>query len=74
MGICGLGLSWRTAGQVLAAPRAIGESLIAVGVMLFIVLSALYGIKTLRDPDIVTAQFRDSSSAQQLRAVSRSRS
>jgi hypothetical protein len=67
MGICGLGLSWRTAGQVLAAPRAIGESLIAVGVMLFIVLSALYGIKTLRDPDIVTAQIRDSSSAQQLR-------
>ena len=36
MGICGLGLSWRAAGQVLAAPRAIGEWLIAVGVMLFI--------------------------------------
>jgi hypothetical protein len=29
MGICGLGLSWRAAGQVLAAPRAIGEWLIA---------------------------------------------
>jgi tellurite resistance protein TehA-like permease len=40
MGICGLGLSWRAAGQVLAAPRAIGECLIAIGVMLFIVLSA----------------------------------
>lgn len=25
MGICGFGLSWRAAGQVLAAPRAIGE-------------------------------------------------
>ena len=48
MGICGLGLSWRAAGQVLASPRAIGEWLIAVGVMLFIVLSALYGIKTVR--------------------------
>ena len=45
MGICGLGLSWRAAGQVLAAPRAIGEWLIAVGVMLFVVLSALYAIK-----------------------------
>jgi hypothetical protein len=29
-GICGLGLSWRAAGQVLAAPRPIGEWLIAV--------------------------------------------
>jgi tellurite resistance protein len=63
MGICGLGLSWRAAGQVLAAPRAIGEWLIAVGVMLFIVLSALYGIKTVRGPGIVAAEFRDPSSA-----------
>jgi tellurite resistance protein len=63
MGICGLGLSWREAGQVLAAPRAIGEWLIAVGVMLFIALSALYGIKTVRDPSIVVAEFRAHSSA-----------
>ena len=63
MGICGLGLSWREAGQVLAAPRAIGEWLIAVGVMLFIALSALYGIKTVRYPSIVVAEFRDHSSA-----------
>jgi tellurite resistance protein len=63
MGICGLGLSWRAAGQVLAAPRAIGEWLIAVGVMLFIALSALYGIKTVRYPSIVVAEFRDHSSA-----------
>ena len=63
MGICGLGLSWRAAGQVLAAPRAIGEWLIAVGVMLFIALSALYGIKTVRDPSIVVAEFRDPRSA-----------
>jgi hypothetical protein len=34
------------AGQVLVAPRAIGEWLIAIGVLLFIALSALYGIKT----------------------------
>lgn len=63
MGICGLGLSWRAAGQVLGAPRAIGEWFIAVGVMLFIVLSALYIIKTLRDPGAVAAEFRDPSSA-----------
>jgi tellurite resistance protein len=63
MGICGLGLSWRAAGQVLAAPRAIGEWLIAVGVMLFIALSGLYGIKTLQNPSIVVAEFRDSRSA-----------
>ena len=63
MGICGLGLSWREACQVLAAPRAIGECLIAVGVMLFIVLSALYGIKTVRYPSSVVAEFRDHSSA-----------
>ena len=36
VGICGLGLSWRAAGQVLSAPRAIGEWLIAVGVLLSI--------------------------------------
>jgi hypothetical protein len=46
--ICVLGLSWRAAGQVLAAPRAISGWLIGVGVMLFIVLSALYAIKTVR--------------------------
>jgi tellurite resistance protein len=63
MGICGLGLSWRAAGQVLAAPRAIGEWLIAVGVMLFIALSGLYGIKTLQNPSIVVAEFRDPRSA-----------
>src|SRR5260370_38476340 len=63
MGICGLGLSWRAAGQVLAAPRAIGEWLIAVGVMLFIALSALYGIKTVPYPTIVVAEFRDPRSA-----------
>jgi tellurite resistance protein len=63
MGICGLGLSWRAAGQVLAAPRAIGEWLIAIGVMLFIALSALYILKTLRGSGDVAAEFRDPSSA-----------
>ncbi len=62
MGICGLGLSWRAAGQVLAAPHAIGEWLIAVGVMLFIALSALYGIKTVREgEEHVTVSLRVSS-------------
>jgi len=63
MGICGLGLSWRAAAQVLAAPHAIGEWLIAVGVMLFIALSALYSLKTARNPRIVVAEFRDPRSA-----------
>src|SRR5258708_23470059 len=31
--------------------------------MLFIALSALYGIKTVRDPSIVVAEFRDPRSA-----------
>src|SRR5260370_7569009 len=60
MGICGLGLSWRPAGQVLAAPRAIGEWLIPVGVMLFIALSPLYGIKTVSVPRVVSPDFRGS--------------
>src|ERR1700761_6911471 len=63
MGICALGLSWRAAGQVLAAPHAVGEWLIAIGVLLFIVLSVLYGIKTVRDLSIVVAEFRDPGSA-----------
>jgi tellurite resistance protein len=63
MGICGLGLSWRAACQVLAVPRAMDEWLIAVGVMLFIALSALYGIKTVRDPSVIVAEFRNPGSA-----------
>src|ERR1700745_3290969 len=69
MGICGLGLAWRAAGQVLAAPRAIGECLIAVGVMLFIALSALYGLHTVRDPSIVVAEFRDPRSASNVACI-----
>jgi tellurite resistance protein TehA-like permease len=38
MGICGLGLCWRAAAQVLSAPHAIGEGLIALAAALFVVL------------------------------------
>jgi hypothetical protein len=67
MGICGLGLSWRAAGQVLAAPRAIGEWLIAVGIMLFIALSALYGIKNSTRSEHCSRGISGSQVGQQLR-------
>jgi tellurite resistance protein len=59
MGICGLGLSWRIAAQVLGAPRAIGEGLIALAAALFVVLGTMYIVKLFNAPDAVVAEFRN---------------
>jgi tellurite resistance protein len=65
MGICGLGLSWRVAAQVLGAPHAIGEALIALAAALFVVLGTIYVLKLFNAPDAVAAEFRNPTTSSQ---------
>src|SRR3981081_639019 len=65
MGICGLGLCWRVAAQVLSAPHAIGEGLIALAAALFVILGAMYILKLFNAPDAVAAEFRNPATSSQ---------
>jgi tellurite resistance protein len=65
MGICGLGLCWRVAAQVLSAPHAIGEGLIALAAALFVVLGTMYLLKLCTAPDAVAAEFRNPATSSQ---------
>ena len=65
MGICGLGLCWRVAAQVLSAPHAVGEGLIALAAALFVVLGAMYLMKLFNAPDAVAAEFRNPATSSQ---------
>jgi tellurite resistance protein len=65
MGICGLGLCWRAAAQVLSAPHAIGEGLIALAAALFVVLGTMYMLKVFNAPDAVAAEFRNPATSSQ---------
>jgi tellurite resistance protein len=65
MGICGLGLCWRVAAQVLGAPHAIGEGLIALAAALFVVLGTMYLLKLFDAPDAVATEFRNPATSSQ---------
>jgi tellurite resistance protein len=65
MGICGLGLGWRAAAQVLCAPHAIGEGLIALAAALFVVLGTMYILKLFNAPGAVAAEFRNPATSSQ---------
>jgi tellurite resistance protein len=69
MGICGLGLCWRVAAQVLSAPQAIGEGLIALAAALFVVLGTIYILKLLNAPDAVAAEFRNPATSSQFASL-----
>jgi tellurite resistance protein len=69
MGICGLGLCWRAAAQVLKTPQAIGEGLVAVAAVLFVVLGTMYILKLFNAPDAVAAEFRDPATSSQFGCV-----
>lgn len=58
MGLCGLGLAWRAASQVLGAPQAVGESLIAISAVVFCVVATFYLIILVRSPSVVAREFR----------------
>jgi tellurite resistance protein len=56
MGIVGLGLAWRAAAHAGAVPQVIGESLIAAGALVFVILSATWGVRITRHPNEIAAE------------------
>ena len=59
MGLCGLGLAWRAAAQVLGAPAAVGEGLAALSAVVFCFVAACYLAAQLRSPGMAVREFRD---------------
>jgi len=57
MGLSGLALAWRLAGQVLGVPAWIGEALGVVALLSFIALALAYGVKCVSAPAAVRAEF-----------------
>lgn len=57
MGVTGLGIAWRKAAHVAAAPAAVGEAVLALAAVLFVAIVALYGLKALRFPQAVRKEF-----------------
>lgn len=57
MGLSGLGLAWRRAGQDLGWPPLIGETILALGAIAFLALVLLYVAKLIRHPAMVAAEF-----------------
>ncbi|MBR0653506.1 SLAC1 anion channel family protein [Plastoroseomonas arctica] len=55
MGVCGLGLAWRTAAETLAAPAILGEALLALGAATWLLLLGLHGLRGLRHPGALAA-------------------
>ncbi len=63
MGIAGLGLAWRDAASVINAPAAIGEALLALAALLFIILAGIYATKSIRATALVRAEYADAASS-----------
>jgi len=57
MALCGLALAWRLAATAFGLPAWIGEALGAVAAADFLVLAVAYGIKCVRSPAAVRAEF-----------------
>lgn len=51
MGIGGLGLAWREAGHVIAAPSFIGEGLLFLTAFLWVLVSLTHIVRTIKHPD-----------------------
>ena len=58
MGIGGVGLAWREAAHSLGAPVVVGEALLLLTAIAWIVLAALHGLRAIRHPDAVLAELR----------------
>lgn len=57
MGVAGLGLAWRKAHEVLAAPQVIGELLLALAAVLFVLVLGLYAGKAARHRPAMMGEF-----------------
>lgn len=58
MGLGGLGLAWREAAVVLDAPEAVGEGVLAVMALAWLLIAALHGLRAARHGDAVLAELR----------------
>lgn len=59
MGLAGLGHAWTVATPILAIPDAVGQILLALSAMVFVILLAVYAAKLVRYPRAVAAEFGD---------------
>lgn len=57
MGLSGLGLAWRQAAAVLGAPAAIGEAILCLAGVLFVLLACGYALKAWRYQAAVAGEF-----------------
>lgn len=57
MSLCGLCLAWRIAAAAYSLPALIAETIGGVAVLTFLVLCAAYGVKLVRAPAAVHAEF-----------------
>lgn len=57
MGLGGLGLAWRRAHEALGLPSAVGEAVLALAAVAFVLVAGLYLTKALRHPAAVKAEF-----------------
>jgi tellurite resistance protein len=55
MGVTAVGLCWRVAGPAAGVPSAIGEAILALGALHFLLAAVLYGTKLTRHHDAVAA-------------------
>ena len=58
MGLGGLGLAWREAAVVLGAPAFLGEALLLLTALAWLLVVGAQGLRTLRYPDAMLAEFR----------------
>lgn len=59
LGIGGLGIAWREAAESFSFTPAVGELFLGFAAGFYIAVLALYGLKALRHPDAVIADFVD---------------
>ena len=58
MGVGGLGLAWREAARVLAAPGFIGETLLGLSALIWLCLLGLHTVRLVRHPEALAADLR----------------
>lgn len=57
MGVAGLGLAWRKAHETLAMPQVVGEVLLVLAALLFVLVLGLYGAKALKHRPAMLDEF-----------------
>ena len=61
LGLIGLGNAWRAAHRVWGLPQEIGEAIIGLGLLVWVVLAALYGAKWIFARGVARAEFGDAT-------------